>query len=163
MALFLAGFTSAFGDTVFKAGLILNKGDEESYSWIIIQETNYFIKNLISIGYETQFSYYKVTSLINDEQFENNAFPLNVFFNSKLKILKKGIFRPYAGAGFGLLTNVINYPQEFGIEKYSAFHLMMGLNIGKSSSASLQIEFSLLSCSKKNSKAKFLLACGIQY
>jgi len=96
-------------------------------------------------------------------EYNNNAFPLNVFFNSKVKIVRKGIIRPYVGAGFGLLTNIINYPQEFAIEKYRAYHLMGGVNIGKISSAAFQIEFRLLNSSKEDSNTKLLIVCGIQY
>lgn len=160
---FLAGFESAQGGSFLKAGYVVNKGDEELYSWVIIHETDHFIRNIISIGYETQFSYYKVKSNFMGTEYDNNAFPLNVFFNSKLKILRKGIIRPYMGAGFGLLTNIIDYPQEFGIEKYSAYHLIGGLNIGKASGIGLQIEIRLLSYNKEDSGTKLLIVCGLQY
>jgi len=159
----LASLRPVLGGTILKAGFVVNKGDEKSYSWVIIHETDYFIKNMISIGYETQFSYYKVKSTFMGTEYNNNAFPLNVFFNSKVKIVRKGIVRPYVGAGFGLLTNIINYPQEFAIEKYSAYHLMGGVNIGKISSAAFQIEFRLLNSSKEDSNTKLLIVCGIQY
>ena len=166
--LILAGIASASSESILKAGVILNKADEEFYSWIIIHETSYFIKDLISIGYETQFSFYKFKSFSDNdnEELENNAFPLNIFFNSKMKVLRKGIIRPYVGAGFGLLTNIINSPNELGFEKYNAFHVIGGINIGKNtedSNAAFQIEFRLLSSNKKESSTKFLLLCGIQY
>jgi len=159
----LASLKPVLGGTILKAGFVVNKGDEKSYSWVIIHETDYFIRNIISIGYETQFSYYKVQSTFMGKEYNNNAFPLNVFFNSKLKIVRKGIVRPYVGAGFGLLTNIVNYPQEFTIEKYNAYHLMGGVNVGKVSSAAFQVEFRLLKSSKEDSSTKFLIVCGIRY
>lgn len=159
----LTGIASASSEAVLKAGFILNKDDEESYSWIIIHETSYFIKDLISIGYETQISYYKVKSYYYDVEFENNAYPINVFFNSKVKILRNGIIRPYAGAGFGLLTNIIKYPQEFVFEKFNAFHIMAGINISKNTQTAFQIELRLLNYNKKDSHTKFLLAAGFKY
>ena len=156
------GMASASKESGIKAGITLNRGDENFYSWVVIYEMDYFIKDLISIGYETQFSYYKIKSS-NNIGSENRAFPLNVFVNSKVKILRDGIVRPYTGVGIGLLTTIINYHQEFGTEKYDAFHALGGISIGKSSKASFQVEIRVLRSGKENSNTKFLLVCGIQY
>ena len=156
-----AGIASASREPILKAGFVLNKGDEEFYSWILIHESSYYFKDLISIGYETQFSYYKMNSNNNNSEKGNSTYPLNIFFNSKVKILKKGIFRPYAGAGFGLLTNIITHPDRFTWEKFNAVHAIVGINIGKESGAVFQIELRLLSCDKEDSNTKFLLAGGV--
>lgn len=157
------GLVSASSESGIKAGVILNKSSDRFYSWIVIHETDYFIKELISIGYETQFSYYKFKSSDGSVDSENSAFPLNIFFNSKIKLMRRGIAGIYVGAGLGLLTNIVNYREEFGIEKYHAFHMMGGLSIGKRNKASFQVEIRILTSDKEDSNEKLLLVAGVKY
>ncbi len=152
----------ASGESLLKFGFVLNKGEEEFYSWLIIYESNYFIKDLISIGYETQISYYKTTSS-NNLEFEKNIYPINFFFNSKIKLLKKGSLRPYVGAGLGILTNIIEHPQKFEFQKFNAFHIITGINIGRHTATALQIELRLLNSNQEGSKTKFLITAGLKY
>lgn len=158
-----AGISSASSESLLKAGIILGNKDEDFYSWLLIYESNYFIKGLISIGYEAQISYYKIKSIGSNFESTNSAYPFNIFFNSKVNILKKGTFRPYAGAGFGLLTKVVQYPDRYGWEKFNAVHMMVGVNIGKGSKTDFQIELRWLDYDKKESSAKYVLVVGINY
>ena len=159
----LAGISSASGESLLKAGIVLGNKDEDFYSWLLIYESNYFIKDLISIGYEAQFSYYKIKSINSNFESTNSAYPFNIFFNSKVNILRKGNFRPYAGAGFGLLTKVVRYPDRYGWEKFNAVHMIVGVNIGQSSKTDFQIELRWLDYDKKGSGAKYVLVVGINY
>ncbi len=157
--------SSAFSssESSLKAGILLNKGNEEIFSWLLIHGTDYFIHDTISIGYETQFSYYKIDPINSSSILQSNAYSLNVFFNSKVKIFQKGIFRPYGIFGLGLLTNINYHPGENTFEKFPAFHIGSGINIGKSGGAGLQIELRLMRSNQEGSKIKFLLVCGIEY
>ncbi len=120
-----------------------------SDSWVITQGGDYYIVGSLTIGFETGMAY--------------RIFEDNVFFNSKVKIFQKGIFRPYGIFGLGLLTNINYHPGENSFEKFSAFHFGSGVNIGKSGGAGLQIEFRLMRSNQEGSKTKFLLVCGIEY
>ena len=147
-----------------KGGFVLNKGASPFYSWLIIQESNYYIQDFISFGYETQFSYYKFQEFVEGYGIQDiSSYPLNVFLNSKIKILRKGLFRPYAGAGFGLYTAVKTYPDHYAWDHALATQIMAGVNIGMGERATLQIELKMMNADLPDFKTKFILAAGISY
>jgi hypothetical protein len=157
-----AGLFSSTNEYAVKGGFILNKSDETAYSWVLIHETNYFIKNLVSIGYEVQFSYFKTSDEASVEP-RGISFPLNVFFNSRVKLIRKGILRPYTGIGIGILTNTLSYPDRFDWEKHKAFQLVAGLSIGMSTKASFKFEFRIMGSDKEGSNIQYLLVGGVSY
>lgn len=152
----------ASDETLLKAAYVLNnKGTEPFFSWLLIQESNYYIKNLISFGYEVQFSYFKTAGAVPGADI--STFPLNVFFNSKLKILRKGFIRPFIGAGVGVLSSVSTHPEHYSWEKSLATHLLAGVSLGVGEQAALHLEFRVLNSDKPDFKTKFLVAGGISY
>jgi hypothetical protein len=146
-----------------KIGFVLNKGDLPFFSWVLIQESNYFIKDIVSFGYETQFSYYKVKPAAGSADPEITNYPINVFFNSKVRILTKGVVRPYAGAGYGFMSSIKGFPDHFEWEKSQGFQGIVGVSVGMEKKAALQIELRVLATGREGDSAKFLLAGGIAY
>lgn len=158
----LSGVAAADHEVCLKAGFVLNKGVDSFYSWLLIQESNYYIQNFISFGYETQFSYYKTGS--NDPAGAGLAtYPLNVFLNSKIKIIRQGLIRPYAGAGFGFYSSVKVYPDHYGWDKALATQVMAGVSLGMAQRAAFQIEIKMLNTDRPGFKTKFILAAGVSY
>ncbi len=158
----LSGAAWASHELCLKAGYVLNKGVGSFYSWLLIQESNYYIQDSISFGYETQFSYYKTNS--NDPAGAGIAvYPLNVFLNSKIKIIRKGLLRPYAGVGFGLFSSVKVYPDHYGWDKALATQVMAGISIGMGQRAAFQVEIKMLNTDMAGFKTKFILAAGVSY
>jgi hypothetical protein len=162
LALFVATPMWATHELCLKAGFVLNKGAGPFYSWILIQESNYYIQDFISFGYETQFSYYQEKDTAGTGT-GFSAYPLNVFLNSKIKIVRKGFFRPYAGAGFGFFSSVKSYADHYGWDKALATQVMAGVSIGMGQRAAFQIEIKMLNTDSPGFKTKFILAGGISY
>ena len=160
--IFLAGMTAGESETSLKGGFILNKGEESTYSWMIIHEAAYYIGGRVSIGYETQMSFYKVDFDYQGGTVSSNVFPINLFFNAKVRVIKNGIIRPYIGGGIGVLSNIIRSPDKFIIENYGATHLIAGVSVGKKKAA-LMVEFRLLNSSNENSAVKYAIVAGISY
>lgn len=153
----ISGTASAYSERILKAGLLLNKGDENLYSWFITQESNFFIQDIFSLGYETQFSYHSFSE--PDAVSPRQVFSLNIFFNSKVKFLKRGKFIPYAALGVGLISHTTKYPDRFGYENYEGIHFMAGSHFENFSTA-FQIEFRVLMVNRENSPAKFIILVG---
>jgi hypothetical protein len=156
----LSGAAWATHELSLKVGYVLNRGTEATYSWLLIQESNYYIQDFISFGYETQFSYYKPDSSAGGM---TSLYPLNVFLNTKIKIIRTGPFRPYAGAGFGLYSAVKSYADHYGWDKALATQLMAGVSIGMGDKAAFQIEIKMMSTDMPGFKTKFILAAGMSY
>jgi hypothetical protein len=158
----LSGAAWATHELSLKVGFVLNRGNEATYSWLLIQESNYYIQDFISFGYETQFSYYKADPAAANGGM-TSLYPLNVFLNTKIKILRKGAVRPYAGAGFGLYSSVKSYPDHYGWDKALATQVMAGVSIGMGQKAAFQIEIKMMGTDMPGFKTKFILAAGMSY
>lgn len=164
LTVFAAAPAAATHEVCLKAGVVLNAGTGPFYSWILIQESNYYVQDFISFGYETQFSFYKASlngTVAGDGQI--SIYPLNVFLNSKIKILRKGALRPYVGAGFGFFSAVKSYPDHYAWDKALATQVLAGLSIGMGSRASIQVEFRMLNADAPDFKTKFMFVGGISY
>ncbi len=162
LALALAAPLAAQSESSLKAAYVLNReGGAPGFTWLFIQESNYFIKGLVSFGYELQFSFDKTAGAVPAEDV--TGYPLNVFFNSKVRLMRRGFVRPFLGVGIGLLTTVKTFSDHYGWDKTGATQAMAGLAFGAGSRASFQIEARVLTASQTGFGARFLVAAGLSY
>jgi hypothetical protein len=157
----LAAPAAAQNESSIKAGYVVNRNGAPGFTWLVIQESSYFVKGKISFGYEIQFSYDKTKGAVPAEDV--GSFPLNVFFNSKIRLIRKGVARPFVGAGIGLLTAVKSFSDHYEWEKNSAAHLLVGVALGTEKKASFQIEARLLTASQTGFGARLLIVAGLSY
>jgi hypothetical protein len=158
----LSGLAMAYSETSIKGGFYLSKGEEHSASWLLIHEKGYYIGGLVSIGYETQFSYFKVDFDYAGETLTSNVFPVNIFFNAKILLIKRGLIRPYLGGGVGIQSTIIQHPERFIMENYGGAHAIAGLSIGKGV-ASFLIELRFRTTRRPEGLNRFAVVAGISY
>jgi|GEM_PF-6114761 len=161
LVLALAVPALAAGESAIKGGYVMTKGSLPYATWVIIQESNYFVGDRVSFGYEIQFSYYKTAGTTPAEDV--TSFPLNVFFNSKVRLRRTGPVRPFLGAGIGVLTSVNTFADHYGWDKFGAFQAMAGLALGVGKDASFQIALRVLTASQSGFGTKLMLAAGVSY
>jgi hypothetical protein len=146
-----------------KGAAVLNSSAAPSFTWLVIQESSYYIKNIISFGYETQFSYYAAGPDELSAGAGGNAYPINVFITSKVKIVRRGFLRPFLGAGVGVLAEVVNYPDHYAWNKSLATQVSAGISIGGGPGAAIQIEFRMMNADGPGFKTKYLIVGGLAY
>ncbi|MBN1273506.1 MAG: hypothetical protein JXB26_14660 [Candidatus Aminicenantes bacterium] len=150
-------------EATLRLGVVLNKGDDIFYNWVVIQENDYYIKNKVAFGYEAQFSYYKTQVDEGSSILESSRYPINTFFNLKYKILSiKKTAAPFIGAGVGLLSSIIRDPTEYRFKKNKAFHILTGAIIYVGD-LHIIIDFRYLKYDQEGSKGKFLFSAGLSY
>lgn len=161
LAAALSGPIWASRELCLKAAFVLNRGGEATYSWMLIQESNYFVGERVSFGYETQFSFYKAGA--DNPGGSLSIYPINVFLNSKVRLIRSGAFRPYLGAGFGLYSNVRALFDHYEWEKALGTQVIAGISIGVGEKSALQVEVRMMNADLPGFKSKIILAAGMSY
>jgi len=162
-ALGMASPALAQREFCIKGAAVLNSSATPSFTWLVIQESSYYIKNTISFGYETQFSYYAAGPDALSAGAGGNAYPIHIFLTSKVKIVRRGFLRPFLGAGIGVLAEVVNYPDHYAWNKSMTAQVTAGISIGSGPGAAVQIEFRMMKADRPGFQAKYLLVGGLAY
>jgi hypothetical protein len=130
--MFVLGSATTFaGDAFFKGGAIFHPRDVGFEGrWRLAFGSDYPVNfsETLFVGFEVETSVYR-QDVVEDGPVATIV-PMNGFVNVKFKSRSLDV-RPFAGGGLGLASNFLFVSSNSDWDKYFAFHLLGGVELGR--------------------------------